>query len=234
MSQSLALRATSAAETRPLRREASHFKMPPDSQFRTRTVAPDSVEWNEFGISKRLAHAPYLEPLVRSGKASIAFCESATSTCEEKALAAGLHPDSVIKAIHAREVFSDERHIVVASGPRRIRLSSVLSEACEGSSIKVAEDTPPGMAHGTCTPFVSDGVAASLTFIGVESPHAKRTGKKGRVLGTLGDIEADVSIGGTDELAHRLSIRMRYADFVDALKAAYGDKVVLLAEVERL
>jgi hypothetical protein len=192
------------------------------------------MEWSELQMSQRLAHAPHLEALVRSGKASIVYCESATSSCEEKALAAGLHPDSVIKAIYAKEIFGEDRHIIVTSGPRRIRLAHALSEACEGSSIRVADDTPPGMTHGTCTPFVSDAVARSLSFIGVESPLAERRGKKGRVLGLLGDIEADVSIGGTDALAHHLSIRMKYADLVDALKAAYGDKVVLLAEVERL
>ncbi len=140
----------------------------------------------------------------------------------------------MIKAIYAKEVFGDEHYIIVASGPRRIRLASVLSDAYEGSSIKVADDVPAGMTHGTCTPFVSEEAAGSLTFIGVESPLSERKGKKGRVLGILGELEADISIGGTDGMSHHLSIRMRYSDFVDALKAAYGDKVVLLTEVERL
>jgi len=234
MTQSLTLRAILQPDARPSQRGASAFKMPSETHSKTHTVAPDSMEWGELRMSRRLAHAPYLEGLVRSGKASVVYCESPTSTCDEKAIAAGLHPDSVIKAIFAQEVFGQERHLIVASGPRRIRLSSLLSEASEGSSIKVADGTPEGMTHGTCTPFVSDAAASSLTFIGVESPASERKGKKGRVLGILGELEADISIGGTDALSHHLSIRMKYSDFVDALKAAYGDKVVLLTEVERL
>lgn len=225
---------TASVESRPIGRESSRFKAGPDMLSRSRTIIPDSSDWCGFEMGRRLAHAPYLERLIRMGKASVSYCEVATSTCEEKAAAAGLHPDSVIKAIYAQEVFGDERHIIVASGPRRIRLSSVLSDASEGSSIKVADGTPEGMAHGTCTPFVSDAVAATLTFIGVESPLAERKGKRGRVLGKLGDIEADISIGGTDDLAHRLSLRMMYSDFADALKAAYGDKVVMLSDVQRI
>ena len=234
MTQSLALRAILQPDARPSQRGASAFKLPSDSHSKTHMVAPDSMEWGELHMNRRLAHVPYLEALARSGKASVVYCESATSTCEEKAAAAGMHPDSVVKAIYAKEVFGDERHIIAVSGPRRIRLASVLSDAYEGSSIKVADGAPEGMAHGTCTPFVSEEVAGSLTFIGVESPLSERKGKRGRVLGILGELEADISIGGTDSTAHRLSVRMKYSDFVDALKAAYGDKVVILRDVERL
>jgi|WetSurMetagenome_2_1015567.scaffolds.fasta_scaffold273497_2 hypothetical protein len=234
MSQTLQLRAVLATDGKSLKREASPFKIAQDVQPRTRTIAPDSANWQELQISKRLAGVPLLESLIRTGRARLVFCETATSTCDEKAAAAGIHPDEVVKTIYAKEVFGDEKYLIVATGTRRIRLGGVLADAVDGSSVGMSEGTPAGMVHGTCTPFVSAEVAGSLTLIGVESPYAKRMGKKGRVLGKLGEMEADISIGGTDSIAHHLSVRMGYADFVSALQEEYGPKVVLLDGIERM
>jgi hypothetical protein len=234
MSQTLQLRAVLATASRPLKREASPFKIAQDVQPRTRTIAPDSADWQEFSVSQRLAGVPFLESLIRTGRARLVFCETATSTSEEKAAASGIHPDGVVKTIYAKEVFGDERYLIVATGTRRIRLGGVLADAVDGSSVGMSEGIPAGMVHGTCTPFVSESVAESLALIAIESPDAMRVGKKGRQLGRVGDLEADFSIGGTDSLAHHLSVRMVYSDFACALREAYGEKVATIPVIERM
>lgn len=233
-SHSLQLRAETQQESRGIRSDIRRLKMQSEPIGRVRIVAPDSADWQEFQVSKRLADVPHLEALIRMGRARLVFCETATSTCEEKAAAADIHPDSVVKTIYAKEVFGDERYLIVATGTRRIRLGGVLADAVDGSSVGMAGGTPAGMVHGTCTPFVSESVAESLALIAIESPDAMRIGKKGRQLGRVGDLEADISIGGTDSLAHHLSVRMAYSDFACALKEAYGGKVATIPAIERM
>jgi len=228
--------------TAQLRRESDfgcphaskHWVAPLSDGPMVRTVVPDSEEWVGLEMGKRLEGVPHLETLIRSGRAMLVLNGKGTSTCDEKAAAAGIHPDRVVKTICAKEIFGDERYLIVSVGPRRIRLGGVLGDFVEGSSIGMAEEMPPGMAHGTCTPFVPQDVAKALALIAIESPAAVRRGRKGRGLGLVGDLDADISIGGTDEIAHRLSLRMKYSEFAAAILDAYGDRVAFIPEIARM
>jgi hypothetical protein len=209
--------------------ESKVFKPPSESISGVRTIAPDSADWQELGIGKRLGIAPFLETLIRSGRARLVFTSEFTSTCEEKAAAAGIPVESTIKAIYCSDVFSKEKFILVVSGKGKVVLSGALSEVHDYAQLEMSrqEELPAGMQFGTCTPFVSPGILGSIEMVALEDPATKIKNKKGKPTGTLGDCEADISIGGVDSTSHHLSVRMRYGDFVEALVSEYGDKAVI-------
>ncbi len=217
------------------REEAKGFKPPSEGRQMVRAVAPDSVEWQELHMSRRLEIAPFLETLIRGGRAKLVYTEEFTSTCEEKAAAAGIPVEATVKAVFCKDMFSpDDLFVIVASGKGRISLGGILSEVHEYAQLEMAkaEDLPGGMEFGTCTPFVSPAILERLTLVAIESPKTELK-RKGRTVAVLGDLEADFSIGGTDSTSHHLSVRMRYADFVDALRTEYGDKAAVIEGIKR-
>lgn len=175
--------------------------------------------------------------MLRSGRARLVFTEEFTSTCEEKAAAAGITVEATVKAVYCRDAYApDDRFVVVASGKGRIALSSsMLPGEHEYTQLEMAkaEDLPPGMQFGTCTPFVSEEIRSGLALVAIEDPETELKGKKGRILGRLGDLEADFSIGGTDSISHHLSVRMNYREFAQALLAEYGEKAVVISDIRR-
>ncbi len=199
-----------------------------------RKIAPGSPAWDEFGVPGRLAGMDFLERLIIEGRASLMHSGVPASGVDDKARAAGIPPESVIKAVCARERYCGDMFVIAASGPRKIRMSGLLPEDYDGCSLEIAPDLPPGMMHGTCTPFMPHGAAESVRYIVVESPEGRRRGRKGRQFGRLGDIEADISIGGTDPLARHLSVRMAYSEMVDALAGWYGPKLHIVPGIERM
>jgi hypothetical protein len=235
--ETLTSRAIALPEAKsPFGKEAAAFKArsEPRAGAGVKSVVPDSSEWRFLGMDKRLEALPSLRYLILSGKAELVYCETPSSTCEEKAAAAGIHTDSVVKAISSQDIFGRERYLIIATGKGRLRLTGILSEHLEFASLEVSPEPPPGMAHGTCTPFVPQEVLAGLEFIAIESPDAERKGKKGRKIGKVGDLMADIAIGGDDQMAHHLSVRMPYREFAEALIEAYPGKVKVLSEIERL
>lgn len=217
--------------------EAKGFKADPDAAPKVREIAPDSVEWNELHIRRRLEIAPFLETLIREGKARLVFTEERTSTCEEKAAAAGIPIESTVKAVYCRDMFSpDDMFVIVASGKGRISLGGILSEVevHEYAQLEMAgaTDLPKGMEFGTCTPFVSPEILERLSLVAIESPETELK-RKGKPFARLGELEADFSIGGVDSTAHHLSVRMNYAEFVEALVAQYGGKAAVISGIKR-
>jgi hypothetical protein len=221
---------TTLGQSKPgFRIESKGFKPSSESISSVRTIAPDSTEWQELHVSKRLEIAPFLESLIRSGRARLVFTSEFTSTCEEKAAAAGIPVESTIKAIYCSDVFSKEKFILVVSGKGKIVLSGALSEVHDYAQLEMSkqEELPAGMQFGTCTPFISPEILGSIEMVALEDPAAKINNKKWKLSCTLGDCEADFSIGGVDSISHHLSVRMRYGDFVEALVSEYGDKAVI-------
>lgn len=217
--------------------EAKGFKAAPDQVARVRDIAPDSVEWNELHMHRRLEIAPFLETLIREGRARLVFTEEHTSTCEEKAEAAGIPVEATVKAVYCKDVFSpDDMFVIVASGKGRISLGGILSgvEVHEYAQLEMAGagDIPKGMEFGTCTPFLSPQILERLSLVAIESPETELK-RKGKPFARLGELEADFSIGGVDSTAHHLSVRMRYADFVEALRAQYGEKAAVISGIKR-
>ncbi len=217
--------------------EAQRFKAAPEPAAKVRDIAPDSVEWNELHIHKRLEIAPFLETLIRDGRARLVYTEERTSTCEEKAAAAGIPIEATVKAVFCRDMFSpDDMFVIVASGKGRISLGGILSsvEVHEYAQLEMAgaEDLPKGMEFGTCTPFLSPEILSRLSLVAIESPDTELK-RKGKPFAVLGGLEADFSIGGVDSTAHHLSVRMNYADFVSALVAEYGEKAAVISGIKR-
>jgi hypothetical protein len=226
------------ARERAFREEPGLFKPMPESNSRVRTIVPDSVDWQELHAGRRLAIAPFLETLIREGRARLVFTEEFTSTCEEKAAAAGIPVEATVKAIFCRDMYSpDDRFVVVASGKGRLSLSSgILPGEHEYSQLEMckADEIPAGMEFGTCSAFVSKEMLSGIALVAIEDPETELKGKKGKSLGKLGDLEGDFSIGGTDSIAHHLSIRMNYREFAEALLGEYGEKAALIPAIKRI
>jgi prolyl-tRNA editing enzyme YbaK/EbsC (Cys-tRNA(Pro) deacylase) len=214
--------------------KAGGLKALPDSESRVRTIAPDSVDWNELRMGRRLQIAPFLEDLIRQGRARLVFNKDATSTCEEKAAAAGIPVESTVKAMYCKDMYTDERFVIAASGKGRISLIGILNDVHDYAQLQTcgAEELPSGMQFGTCSPFVSKEILDKLEMVAIEDPKTEIK-RKGRTLGTLGELEGDFSIGGVDSISHHLSVRMNYADFAAALTAEYGDKARVISGIKR-
>ena len=204
-----------------------------------RTIIPDSGEWHSLGMSRRLAIAPFLETLIRTGRARLVYTEERTSTCEEKAQAAGISVESTVKALYCKDMYSGSIYALVVSGKGRVGLSSALSgveslDYTPALELCAADELPHGMEFGTCSAFISPEALEGVAMVAIEDPGTPIRGRKGKPTGrTLGELEADFSIGGTDEKAHHLSVRMGYSEFADALMAEYGGKAALVPEIKR-
>ena len=210
--------------------EAAGFKPAPDLCGST-LILPDSVHWHELHMDRRLEIAPFLDSLLREGRAQLVFTPEFTSTCEEKAAAAGIPLEATVKAVFCKDFYSpDDRFVVVASGKGRLSFSGLaLPGDYEFSQLETAraEDLPHGMQFGTCSPFISDEILKKIALVVIEDPETELRGKKGKVTGKLGDLEGDYSIGGVDSIAHHLSVRMNYREFAGALRERYGEKAVV-------
>ncbi|MDD5340350.1 MAG: hypothetical protein PHV13_03810 [Candidatus ainarchaeum sp.] len=185
--------------------------------FRAVHVAYGTGEWHSLGMDKRLEGVPHLASLIRDGRAAVVYHDEATSTVAQKSRASGMAAESVLRVLCCENTFDgDEKFLVAATGAGKIRLTGLLSAVAghEFVQLRPAEKLPAGMAHGTCTPFASAEALAGIALIVMEPPHE---GLKGR--------EVDIALGGTDEVARHLAVRMRYGDLVDAMTAAHPGKV---------
>lgn len=142
-----------------------------------------------------------------------------TKTCKEKAELLGGWPlERVIKAVY----FRDEGHFVgvVIPGISRVNQEDVLTkadpsitryDACYYSTKSV----PKGMRHGTCTPFPLESLVGNeirkIAFCSYDPVE---------------DKVVDISLGGCDENAMKLSMHIAYGDIYRILKHKFGDRVV--------
>jgi prolyl-tRNA editing enzyme YbaK/EbsC (Cys-tRNA(Pro) deacylase) len=238
-SHSLQFQPATSPERRPLREEVKHLAPVSDRLGAVKTIAPGSAEWQRLGVDRRLEIAPFLETLIRTGRARLVYTEERTSTCEEKAQAAGISVESTVKALFCKDIYSGSIYALVVSGKGRVNLGSALSgvetlDFTPGLELCAAQELPHGMEFGTCSAFISPKALEGVAMVAIEDPATPVRGKKGKPTGqTLGDLEADLSIGGTDETAHHLSVRMKYSDFAGALMEQYGDKAVLAPGIKR-
>src|SRR4030095_7379324 len=214
MSSPTSIRTTAAIADLPgFASEGRRLKIAPDSYSKGRTVVPDTALWKELKMGTSLSRVLLVEGLVRSGKASVVILPEPTSSCKEKAQAAGIPLESVIKTLCCKDE-GDKTFIVVATSNRRVDLPGLSRQHEEIDGLSLAPETLPGMKSGTCTPFVSRENLANIAYLMVQAPS-----------GGLEDRTVDVALGGTDEIAHRLSLSVRYADLITSLVDAYGERV---------
>lgn len=224
-------------------RSAPHLAIPPTETDRSRTITIGSVTWQELGIEARLPK--WLVQMVEGKKCRVVFTEGVTptTTVGDKARIAGIEPERILKTLIVKDRYGERGvFMVVAVGQRTIRLREMAAELGtlrpesgidEDTGLGISEKIPSGMVAGTCTPFLDENAARKIGFMVLESPDARVVGKKGKDSGRLGSLEVDVSIGGTDDAAHSLSIRIRYDDLFGALCAQYPDKICAVDSIPR-
>ncbi|MEW6036033.1 MAG: hypothetical protein AB1529_05450 [Candidatus Micrarchaeota archaeon] len=197
-------------------RETGRLKLAPDA--RSRAIEPDSREWNGLGMDMRLAGRPYLEMLIRSGRATLVMLPEPTSTCKDKARVAGLSAESVVRTLCCRETFVDggKVYLVVSTAGERLDLPEICSQHDDlrYTELALAREVLPSMRPGTCTPFVEGGEMEQVQMLMVQAPQG---GAAGRLV--------DVSIGGTDYISHFMSLSLRYGDLIESLSDAFGEKM---------
>ncbi len=208
--------APEARSTPGFSREAGHLKIAPDP--RSRIIEPDSREWMGLGMDMRLAGRPYLEMLIRSGRATLIMLPEPTATCKDKARVAGLSAESVVRTLCCRESFVDggKMYLVVSTSGERLDLPGICSqhEELKFTELALARETLPSMRPGTCTPFVQKEEMEQVQMLMVQAPRK----------GTAEHL-VDVSIGGTDYISHFMSLSLRYGDLISSLSDAFGEKM---------
>lgn len=196
--------------------EAGRFK--PASESKVRIIDPDSREWKDLCMGKRLDGIPFVESMIRSGRASLVLLPEPTQTCRQKAKLAKIDPESIVKTLCCREATNPEGRVflVTSTSAGRMNLSDICgqTEELRYTELALSPQTLPSMAPGTCTPFVPTEDVSGVELFMVQTPESG-----------LGDKMVDVSIGGTDTTSFCLSLSLRYNDLVGSLSSAYGEKV---------
>jgi len=72
---------------------------------------------------------------------------------------------------------------------------------------------PPGMEPGTCTPFVPEDSMKFVDRIFIQEEPG------------LDSLDVDISVGGTGEEAHQVSLHLPYGAIYDILKNKFDDKI---------
>lgn len=197
---------------------------------RVSVVRRGSREWKQCGMDSRLEGLPHLERLIKEEKALVVLCDVESSSARDKAMILDCYSDDIVKALYANRIRGEDHYMVVCRGADQIKLKRLLARQkdVEGLLLEMCYELPPGMQCGTCTPFMPQSVADSLRMIAVEDPAFVPRSYGGAALGPIGRNYVDVGIGGTDELALKLSAHMLYSDLAASLLQAYGDRIKLL------
>ena len=142
-----------------------------------------------------------------------------TKTCREKAELLGGWPlDRIVKAVY----FCDGGPFigVVVPGVGRIDQKDVLTRADPSLTWDKAcgystKSVPRGMRCGTCTPFPLESLVGSeigrIVFCSYQPVE---------------DKVVDISLGGCDEYAMKLSMHIQYGDICRILRHKFGDSIV--------
>jgi hypothetical protein len=199
-------------------KEARRFKPGPEQT--ARIIEPDSKEWRELCIGERFEGMEFVEKMIRGGTASLVILPEPTQTCREKARLAGIGLESIVKTLCCMEAIENggRMFLVTSTSGKRINLSDICGqhEELRYTELALSPVTLPGMAPGTCTPFVPSKVLNEIEFLIVQAPEWG-----------LGERVVDVSIGGTDRISFCLSVSVRYKDLICSLESAYGEKMRL-------
>ncbi len=196
-------------------------------------IKPGSREWDRCRMKSRLEGLPHLEALLKEDKALLVLCDRAARTSRDKAMILDCYSNDIVKTIYAKRIGGTDHYMVVCTGADQIRLKRLFARSESGLELDFAPEPPPGMQYGTCSPFMPQSVARLISIIGVEDPDFVPRSYGETVLGPIGRNFVDVTFGGTDELALRLSVHMLYSDLVASLERAHGDKIRLLDYIHK-
>lgn len=155
---------------------------------------------------------------------------NATNTCHEKARILGWGPEKVVKAVffHYREhlygfVFPE---LGDEDQPSYIDRKEVIHKLLDISKKKAKSFQnsycPKGMEYGTCTPFVHEN---SFDQDGDDLDKKVLDRIFIHEMPSLDDQLVDISIGGHDKIAHRLSLHLPYRGIYEILHEMFGDQV---------
>lgn len=178
------------------------------------TVSLDGVLHQE---QKYVVERARSTDVVRAVRHSIA-----TSTCYEKAEILGWSADRIVKAIYLHsgtslfgfvfpeyELFLDQKRVlsdllgISGSAARRFRM-----DMC-----------PEGMMRGTCTPFVfSRSFSDASSETRLEGIFVQKDEE-------LDEKIVDISIGGIDDDARKISVHLPYAEMYKILHDQFGSRI---------
>jgi hypothetical protein len=179
-------------------------------------VEPNTSRWNELRLDAVVKRYKAAAELV-DGSAKIAVYERALPTIRDKEAQAGIDALHLLKVVVMKDEWGTrEEHILVAAPARgNIKTTGIYfrEEDDAALSLGISETLPPWMIHGTCTPFLVEeakGIGA-LLIADPEFRYPKDTRR-------IGDLEVDVSLGGSDEIAQKIALRVRYGALVESLR----------------
>ncbi len=179
-------------------------------------VEPNTSRWNELRLGAVVERYKAAIELVGSG-VRIAVYGEALPTVKDKETKAGIEPLHILKTVVMKDEWENrEGHILVAAPAKgNIKTTGIYFREDDemALSLGISETLPPWMTHGTCTPFLveeANGIGAVLVA-DPEFRYPKDTRK-------IGDLEVDISLGGSDEIAQKIALRVRYGALVESLQ----------------
>lgn len=179
-------------------------------------VEPNTSGWNELRLGVIIERYKAAAELVSNG-AKVAVYGKALPTVKDKETKAGIEPLHILKVVVMKDDWETRKgHILVAAPARgNIKATGIYFREDDemALSLGISETLPPWMTHGTCTPFLvenADGVGAIL----IADPNFRYPKDPRRI----GDLEVDVSLGGSDEIAQKIALRVRYGALVESLE----------------
>ena len=201
----------------------------PDARVKAEIIESDTSRWNELRLGAVVERYKAASELIESG-AKIAVYENALPTIEAKRRDAGIDLEHLLKVVVMKDEWENrEGHILVAVPSKgNIRTSGIYFRENDDSalSLTISETLPPWMTHGTCTPFLveeANGIVG-LLIADPEFRYPKDSRK-------IGDLEVDVSLGGSDEIAQKIALRVRYGALVDALRKHHPEVISIQKEL---
>ena len=160
----------------------------------------------------------YLIDAVLSSRADVKFHDRYTSSCEDKASAAGIERESVLKVVF----FEHDSKLYCVALPdegevdKKELFTKMLGiSRTAAKNISIAKRLPEGMSYGTCTPFFTKSNIDEVAMVILASTEEPQ-----RVV--------DVSLGGANTESRKCSLQMRYREVMEMLGQEFGDKVQVI------
>lgn len=207
----------------------THIITKPNAAVKVEVIEPKNPKWDELRIDAIIKRYKAASELVERG-ARVAVYERALPSIEEKRRDAGIELEHLFKVVVMRDEWETrEGHILVGVPSKgNIRTSGIYfrEEDEMALSLVISEKLPPWMVHGTCTPFLVEdatGIGAML----LADPEFRYQKDPRRI----GDLEMDVSLGGSDEIAQKITLRVKYGELIESLKRHHPELLSIQKEL---
>ncbi len=165
-----------------------------------------------FEASTRLSRLPALDALVSFGNAKFVHTSLPDGSCETKSRLTGFPMDQILSIAFFDYVPKDggetRKYGVIRLASDKLDAKSLSKAGLTKSQAKRArksEELPEGMRGGTCSPVMSEEAAKQIDGIVIASEIDPKK-------------IVDISIGGTDEIAHEYSVQLEFGALMNIIK----------------